>query len=661
MEPIILHTTDTPRVSVFVLSQHDPAMLAACLASVARNIGRELPYELVLVLNGADPDVTAFVQRYVRGARVVESVVNLGFSGGNNHAARISAGEFLLLLNDDAVVAPGWVEALVAAADELPRAGAIGSRILFPDGRLQEAGSVIWADGSTAPIGRDQPGGDPRFLFRRRVDYSSFCSVLIRREAWQEVGGLDFGYFPAYYEDTDFCLALRRAGWQVWYEPASVVEHAESRSTVSRFKAFLFRRNGARFREKWAAELSRQVPAEPWDPRAVQAAIDLARGRRPQLLLIDDKLPDPSIGAGFARAHDLLTELAGRDYAVTLHPTDDPAGNPLPLGRLGVQVHHGSADDLRAHLGADGVRYDAVLVSRPHNWAYFAADVRRLQPAARLLYDAEALWHVRLERQAALGSGRPARRLAAEAAAYREFEAVIPLQADRVVVVSADEAAFFHSVPGHCPVDYVPPLLPDHAPTDAGFTARRDLLMTAGWGAGPDSPNGDGLRWFVRTVLPLVLAEQPWVELRVTGDRPPSELLRLAGPNVRFLGHVEDLRAAYDSARVVVAPMRYGAGVKRKTTDAMQYAVPLVTTTVGAEGIPLERGDEIEVTDDPAEFAARVLRLLTDPAHWTATRSRLVELAAGWQRRTGQSWTSVLEAALTGPAADGRTVLEPPA
>jgi len=118
-------------------------------------------------------------------------------------------GEFLLLVNDDTTVSDGWIDHLVETLERRPCAAVVASRVLWPSGRLQEAGSLIWSDGSTLPIERDAGGQDPAYLFEREVDYVSFCSVLVRRSAWEAIGGLDTSFFPAYYEDVDFALTVR--------------------------------------------------------------------------------------------------------------------------------------------------------------------------------------------------------------------------------------------------------------------------------------------------------------------------------------------------------------------------------------------------------------------------------------------------------------------
>jgi GT2 family glycosyltransferase len=640
MDPITLPTSADPRVSVLVLSRQDPAMLGRCLASIAASTAAGgTPYELLLVLNGAAPDVAPFVQRGLRGARVVDSSVNLGFGGGNIYAASLARGEYLLLLNDDTEVTSGWLDALVATLDGHPEAGAVGSRILFPDGRLQEAGSLVFRDGSTTPVGRFDPPGT--WLARRRTDYVSFCSTLIRRTAWEAVGGLDPAYFPAYYEDVDFCLALRDRGLAVLYEPASVVRHMESQSTGWHFKEFLFRRNHKRLTAKWAPALARQL-APPADGD-LAPAIQHARGNPTRVLLVDDRLPGPSMGAGFGRTYELLRRLDDPAYAVTVYATQDPAGDPTVLGALGIDALTMPVDEFREWLVAQSVPFEHVIVSRPDNWGQLADDLRRTQPDASLIYDAEALFHVRSERHAALATGAARDESLRVAARMRAIEERIAREADALVTVSPDEEKSLRAMGAAGPIFTIPPVQADIEPTPASFAERRDLLYVASWIAGPESPNVDGLRWLHEEVLPLIRAAVPWFRLLVTGDGVPTELRTLAGANLAFIGFVPNVATAYGTARAVVSPMRFGAGVKIKTVEALQHGVPVVATTVGAEAVPLRRGDEIDVADDPAEFAARCVRLLTDETYWAERRAAVVALRELWRGEGGGSWSDVLD------------------
>jgi GT2 family glycosyltransferase len=646
MRSIEFRPCANPRVSILVLAWRQHALLESCLRALTESVGGTIAYEVIVVLNGATPDVEAFLRSKVRGARVVVSQVNLGFSGGNNLAASVARGEYLALLNDDTTVEAGWLEWLVATADGNPRAGAVGSCILFPDGRIQEAGSIIWSDGSTMPVARGLPGDALTWHFVRRADYVSACSLLVRRASWDAVGGLDAGYFPAYYEDVDLCLALHARGEAVLYEPRSRVRHHESASSDSGFKRFLFARNRRRLFDKWRDALSTRETAAPASPYAATRAIWRARGCPRRILVVDDLVPTRSMGAGFGRMFDALVELSDQGYAAAIHPTWKADLPNDALISKGITI---VAENLEQHLSRPDVFYEAVIMSRPHNFRKLAGLVRRHQRQAVLFYDAEALYWRRLERQAALAATEvEAARLRAEAGHVRRIEEGIFRGADRAVAVSFEEAAVIRGLEGACPVDVLPPSEPNVILTRRSFADRRDCAYVAGWLAGPRSPNADGLRWFVADVLPLLLARLPWARLRVTGANPPAEMRAMASANVRFEGHVDDLAELYDRVRVVISPIRYGAGVKLKTVEALQHGVPIVSTTVGAEGIDTRGIAAIDIADDPEQFADRLAALLTDERAWRAQREAIERLVQPWQRPCrDDTWTGVLETALT--------------
>ena len=240
----------SPAVSIIVLVTDDTARVQRCLESISARSESGPVAEVIVLANGTPAN--ALEPLTSRDDIVlVRSAVNHGFGGGCNWAARFALGRRLVFVNDDAIVTPGWLIALDAAIDDDSRIGVAGSRVLLRDGRLQEAGDVIWRDGSTSHLGRGLPGDDPAMLNRRDVDYVSFCSAMVRRETWDEVGGFDERYFPAYYEDADFCLTARTRGWRVVCEAASVVIHEEGGSTPVPLRHFLSHRNQEIFVSKW--------------------------------------------------------------------------------------------------------------------------------------------------------------------------------------------------------------------------------------------------------------------------------------------------------------------------------------------------------------------------------------------------------------------------
>ena len=642
MSRVSLPVSDDPLASVIILCRGNYPRLESCLASLSRNVAADIRYEAIVLLNDAGPEVIAQLRRRVSGVQTLISNVNLGFSGGNNRAATRARGEYLVLLNDDTEVQPGWLESLLGTIDTHPEAGAVGSRILFPDGRLQEAGSVLWSDGTTSPLGRGLAADSRAYSYLRPVDYTSACSLLVRRATWDAVGGFDEEYAPAYYEDTDLCLAIRDRGEEILYEPRSRVLHHESASSDILFKQFLFRRNVERIRTKWAAQLeSYEPPPKPPTPGRFERAIHRTRGCPPRVLAIDRRIPEERLGAGYPRMLDGLRALA-EHFAVAFHPWHRTDGDFTELGQLGVDLVE---EDVLTHLKRPGVVYEAVIVSRPGEVRPFIDAVRLYQPSAALIYDVEALYYRRLERQAQLTRDAiEAERIASRAVTTRAVEESTAREVDQIVCLSSEEARILRKVDGHAPIEVVEQFRPAANPTARGFIERKDMLFVAGWQAGLSSPNVDGLRWFVAEVLPLVKQSMPWARVLVTGEDPPSVLRDLAGPSVRFVGYVESLYDLYDAARVVVIPVRYGSGVKMKATEALQFEVPTVSTTTGAEGIDADRLRGFKVTDDPVSFAADLVQLLNDPTLWETRRAKL--RAAPAPQTDSQRWRDVVRAAM---------------
>jgi len=630
-----------PRASVIILVYATATHLEAALHSVLETTDPRFPFEAIVVLNGAPPDVVAKARRSSFGARIVESDANLGFGGGCNLGAAHARAPYLVFLNDDVVVHMGWLEELVRTADERPGAGAIGSRILNTDGTVQEAGSVIFGDGTTTPVGRGLPASSPRYRAVRTVDYCSACSLLVRRAAFDAVGGFEQRYFPAYYEDVDLALKLREAGWSIVYQPSSQLVHAESASTTSDFKSYLFRRNGRTFKRLWGRALAQFELGGPHDPASVARAIRRANGARAEVLVVDDRLPDAGLGSGYGRMAELCRDLADGPYAVTFYPTAGGAAT-RSVGDYGVEIADG---DLTAWIRNPATRIDVAVISRPHNWERAVASIRRFHPHAAIVYDAEALFHRRILRQLDLETdGERRAALEREFRTFYDLEGSIARTADHLVCVSRDEQRALRSFAPNTPVDHLMATTSGVVTGDRPFALRRPhAIFVAGWMAGAGSPNVDALRWFAREIAPRVAARVPEAVTIVTGGNPPGEILQLRSPAVRLVGYVDDLAAAYAGVRVAIGPIRFGAGVKIKTIEAVQHGLPVVATPTGAEGIVLDEPDCVVVREDPAEFADALVELLVDEAAWTRAHRAACRQAERWDTEPRRSWLDILD------------------
>lgn len=622
-EPLFSSKQTRPRarVTLIVLAYKSAKRLTACLDAVYAD-PLAPPLDLRIVLNDVPTAECDDVRKRYPDAVLLPSRVNLGFGSSCNYAARRAQSEFLVLLNDDAIPEPGWLSALLRCADRNIDAAAVGSRILFPDGRLQEAGCVAWSDGSTEAAGRGQAPGTDNFNAVREVDFCSANGLLIRTGDWATAGGFDEEYYPAYYEDVDLCFAFRhKLSRRVLYEPRSVIRHAESASSKAELRTFLFRKHQTYFSAKWGTELRTYLP-----PRSsITEALFRARNASARVLIIDDRFPDAALGSGFGR-FTRLAEECGRDLALTFVATAERPRSVPVLQDAGVETAGIERLDEVLKL----TQFDAALISRPHNYAACMPRVLRRQPEIKCIYDAEALFHIRLARQG----------LAKQAQAMAAMERKIVESADLVICTSFDEEADVRRLGGKSTFVQLP-LDPQIKPSEPGFGARAGILFAAAWLAGSESPNLPALEWLVERVMPEVWLHQPSAEVYVTGANPPLQALSLAGERVHLTGYVDDLRALYEKVRVAVAPLLAGAGTKIKTVEALQYAVPFVCTSVGAEGFPAGAHDAMSIADDAHGFAREVLQLYGDEVFWTTRRRQAIDVSTALME-SRPSWHQIL-------------------
>jgi GT2 family glycosyltransferase len=217
----------TPMLSVVICAFNGERWLRACLRSLQRAQGM---FEIIVVDNGSADDGAGMVEREFAEARVIRTGENLGFAGGNNVGIQAARGEVIVLLNQDTEVEPESLERIAAAFAADARIGAVGCKLLYPDRKtIQHAGAVIFPNGNTMHVG---VGEEDRGQYDepRESEYVTGAALGLRRVALEEVGLLDAGYFPAYFEELDLLMRMRRAGWKVWYEPRAVVVHHESQT-----------------------------------------------------------------------------------------------------------------------------------------------------------------------------------------------------------------------------------------------------------------------------------------------------------------------------------------------------------------------------------------------------------------------------------------------
>ena len=613
---LVLPTVEQPRVSVIVVLHNQGELTFKCIEALCARM--DVPCEVLLVDNASTDDTAVLLER-VQGARVFPQAENLHFLRAANLAAAQARGDCLLFLNNDAQVGEGALSAALSLLDEQARVGAVGGKVVLLDGRLQEAGSIVWSDGGCSGYGRGRDPQDAEFQFRREVDYCSGAFLMVRRALFNALGGLDLAFAPAYYEETDLCMRIRQAGCTVVYDPQIDIRHYEFGSSDTEKAAIALMEA---HREVFAARHA-QVLADGHRPHGTRdIEVRQRDAGRQRVLVIDDCIPVPSLGSGFPRAQLLVRELCDSGAFVSHYPLASPlvdmeeAYRVLPreveiVADLGIS---GLTRFLRERMGY----YDVVIVSRPHNMDRFlqaCQEVPGFRAVTTLVYDAEAIFASREALRAeVLGHAAPP--LDGHMGLERELQ--MARSAHCVLAVSGIEAERFRQA-GCAHVRAL-----GHGvqvqPTSREHRDRRNLLFV-GRLQEESSPNADSMLWFVREVMPLLDQRiGTGYALDIVGRCSGKLVAALGGERVVFHGRVEDVQPFYDQARVFVAPTRFAAGIPLKVQEAAAYGVPVAATDLIAEQLGWGAKGELLHAATAEALADACARLYLDEGLWNHTR-----------------------------------------
>jgi GT2 family glycosyltransferase len=601
-----------PKVSIVIPVYGQHLMTFTCLRSIAATCADE-DIE-VIVIDDCSHEPAADALTMVSGVKHIRNSENLGFLRNCNKAAALATGQYVLLLNNDVIVTQGWLQALVGTFTQRENVGMVGAKLIYPDGRLQEAGGIVWRDGSAWNWGRDQDASRPEFNYLREVDYCSGAVLLLERTFWNALGGFDERYAPAYYEDTDIAFRVREAGKRVFYQPNAVVVHFEGKSSgtdltqgIKRYQVI----NQETFVNRWATTLGKhringQLPRLERDRYVAK-----------RVLVVDACMLTPDQDSGSLRMFEMLGVLAKMNLKVTFFADNLEFREPYvsQIQALGVEViYHPVESYVTPLLERIAQEYDVIMLSRATVAVKHIDTVKRAAPEAKVIFDTVDLHFLRQEREAELADSALQR---AAAASMKAQELSIMAKSDLTVVVSPVEQKLLAEIAPDIRVSIVSNI---HVtmPGERWFDQRSGAIFIGGF---RHPPNLDAITWYVENVVPILRRRNSGIVTTVIGSNAPPRLQEFAAEDFVIAGFVQDVTPFYDNAKLSFSPLRYGAGVKGKVNIAMQYGVPVVATSPSVEGMYLRHEQDVLTADTAEAFADAMIRLNTDRDLWETLRA----------------------------------------
>ena len=591
-----------PEVSI-IIPVHNHIETTLDLLNTFRFNSDAVKFEIIIV-DDASTDATPNILEKIRGINVLTQENNVGYLLATNSAIKYCKGKYICLLNNDTIPESGWLDALVRTLKMNPDVAIAGSMLVSSDGMVAEAGSQIFRNREIWNLGRWAERGSALFNFTREVDYCSAAAILVDGEFLRSINGFDERYAPAYFEDTDLAMQAWKQGRKVVYVHDSVVHHIEGLShgkkTSTGLKAFQVI-NKKKFWQKWEKSIEL-----PWILDEVPR-YEAQRDSRGIIVYVDNFIPSSDSNAGALRGFRIIEAMQLLKFHVIVVPQNPGVSilNREKLQRAGVEIYQ-SYDEALDNIKIRKNRVSSFWVARVDVAEQLLPRIKIDFPEKPVYFDTVDLHHLRDQRNIAING--------VNAAIYgediEEIELSICKIATKVIVVADYENKYLlQKNPG---LDVHTLFMPYEATSDLPKIRKKNSILFVG--SFKHSPNLDAIEWLIDEILPKInniIIEQIYLEI-VGEFLPISVQEKIDGDKIKYHGWLESLDSVYAETSLVVVPLRYGAGKKGKVNEAVVHGCPIVSTSIGVEGFPLLSEEDFILADSAEEFAAAIVKLLSD-------------------------------------------------
>ena len=580
-----LPESTTPLVSVVVVARN-AENTHRCLAALA-NHDSQYEFEVVVADDSASDSIGNMLS-LIDGIRLIRNDSQSGFAASCNLGATISRGQYLFFLRGDLVLQPECLNELVKTATTQKDFGMVGVKLVAPNGFLWEAGEIIQSDGHIEHLGAGNDPLRPSLNFFRSTNVST-SAIFVTKSLFEEVGGFDKTLDA--YAEADLALTFREREQKNYYQPLACAA-VFSQVTPNEDERNLFI-------HKWNKSFKPQS-----GPSRVK-----------KVLYIDTFTPTPDKDAGSVDAFNHMSILTSLGFQVTFAPTANMEFVPkytTDLQRIGVEcLYLPYIPSLEEHIIQRGNDYGIVVLTRVNNAANFISYVRKYCRRAKIIFSTVDLHYLREIRQAEFEESNELMRQAQET---RRIELDVIKRSDCTLVVSSKEKEILQvELPDVDNIVHFPLIVNINNRKEMPFNERKDIFFVGGF---RHLPNVDAIHYFVTEVWPLIRNRVPGIKFYIIGSHAPKEILDMACEDIIVVGYKEDIAEYFNECRLSVAPIRFGAGLKGKVIHSLGFGLPVVASSIAAEGSGLINNADILIADDAQTFSDAVVRLYTDENLW---------------------------------------------
>ena len=393
---------ENPEVSIIIPVYNQIRYTLNCLYTIDQ-FDRDIQKEIIIINDNSTDNTLEYLKK-INGITVIDNPENLGFLRNVNKGIHAAKGEYVYLLNNDVEVQENYLSSLLNVFKSKDKVGAVGSKMIFADNTLQEAGCLIFENTEIVNLGRCEAIDTPKYNFLRKVDYCSGCSLLFKRvDDSENLNLLDEAFLPAYYEETDLCQRLKyEQGLDIYYQPGSEIIHFENISYTGKdnSKELLLQKNREIFMSRWNQYFTNTRFLYKGNTNNINAFY-----KKPNILILEELIPKPDKDSGSRRFLEIIKILQKNQHRVILavkQLNDEDHAYVHFFRGIGVEV---CKDFVNAQDRIVKVRdqvqealqfVDVVWIFRPTGFDFWYKIIKDKLSGQKIIYDMVDLHYLRM-------------------------------------------------------------------------------------------------------------------------------------------------------------------------------------------------------------------------------------------------------------------------